>query len=118
MKKAVDELDATCAEAEAQAGEDDAAREERLRTLADAGYNPIIGVGFVYSDGGRQRRPRLPRGQLRGHRRLRLRPTTSPTTNVADLGFAENQGSFLVGVAAALKTKTDHVGFVGGINTP
>jgi len=35
--------------------------------------------------------------------------------NVASLVFAEHQGSFLVGVAAALKTKTDHVGFVGGV---
>ncbi len=36
--------------------------------------------------------------------------------NVAYLGFAEEQGSFLVGTAAALKTEADHVGFVGGVN--
>jgi basic membrane protein A len=34
--------------------------------------------------------------------------------NVASITFAEEQGSFLVGVAAALKTETNHVGFVGG----
>ncbi len=34
---------------------------------------------------------------------------------MASLLFAEEQGSFLVGVAAALKSKTDHVGFVGGV---
>ena len=38
--------------------------------------------------------------------------------NVAYLGFAEEQGSFLVGAAAALKTQADHVGFVGGVDIP
>ncbi len=36
--------------------------------------------------------------------------------NVANLTFAEEQGSFLVGAAAALTTETDHVGFIGGVN--
>ena len=29
--------------------------------------------------------------------------------------FSANEGSYLVGVAAALKTKVKHVGFVGGV---
>jgi basic membrane protein A len=37
---------------------------------------------------------------------------------VAQLTFAENEGSFLVGAAAALKSKTGHIGFVGGVNVP
>jgi basic membrane protein A len=40
----------------------------------------------------------------------------APNDNVAYLDFAENEGSFLVGVAAALKTKADHIGFVGGVH--
>jgi basic membrane protein A len=36
---------------------------------------------------------------------------------VAQLTFAEHEGSFLVGAAAALKTKANHIGFVGGVNT-
>ncbi len=36
--------------------------------------------------------------------------------NVANLVFAEEQGSFLVGAAAALTTQSDHVGFIGGVN--
>ncbi len=43
-------------------------------------------------------------------------PDAEANDNVAYLGFAENEGSFLVGVAAAEKTKTDHVGFVGGVH--
>jgi basic membrane protein A len=35
--------------------------------------------------------------------------------NVASLVFAEEQGSFLVGAAAALKSQTGTVGFIGGV---
>ena len=49
LSRAVDELDATCTEVEALPGENDQDRAERLRQLADAGHNPIIGVGFIYS---------------------------------------------------------------------
>ncbi|WP_026906832.1 BMP family lipoprotein [Paucisalibacillus globulus] len=38
--------------------------------------------------------------------------------NATSITFKEHQGSFLVGVAAALKTKTNKVGFVGGIKSP
>ena len=39
-----------------------------------------------------------------------------PLDNLNDLVFAEEQGSYLVGVAAALKSKAKHVGFVGGVH--
>ena len=38
-------------ESEAEDGEAETAREERLRTFADAGYDPIIAVGFAYAAG-------------------------------------------------------------------
>ncbi len=37
---------------------------------------------------------------------------------MTSLTFAEEQGSYLVGAAAALKSKTGKIGFVGGVNTP
>jgi basic membrane protein A len=40
------------------------------------------------------------------------------TDNMIDLTFAEEQGSYLVGVAAGLKTQSKHVGFVGGNTGP
>ena len=43
-------------------------------------------------------------------------PDKKVNKNVSYLGFAENEGSYLVGAAAALKTKTDHIGFVGGVH--
>jgi len=114
MQKAVDELDATCTEAEAQDGEAESAREDRLRSLAEGGHNPIIGVGFAYSDAANAVAPDFPEvnfAVIDG-----FDPDAEPNDNVAYLGFAEHEGSFLVGVAAALTTETDHVGFVGGVN--
>ncbi len=115
MEQAVDELDATCTEAEAQDGEPESAREDRLRALAEDGHNPIIGTGFAYSlsvDAVAPDFPDVNFGVVDG-----FDPTPDePNDNVAYLGFAEHEGSFLVGVAAALKTQADHVGFVGGVN--
>jgi len=118
LEKAVKELDATCEEAEAQAGEDDAAREERLRTLVDAGYDTILGIGYIYSVAVYNVAPDYPEvhfGIIDG-----FNPTKSqePLENVANINFAANEGSYLVGLAAALTTKSDIVGFIGGTNTP
>ena len=49
MEKAIDELGATCTEAKASPDENDTIREERLRTLAEGGFNPVIAIGFIYS---------------------------------------------------------------------
>lgn len=114
MKKAATDLAATCVEGEAQLNEPESAREDRLHQLADAGANPIIGVGFAYSDAVNAVAPDYPDTSfavIDG-----FDPDTKPNDNVAYLGFAENEGSFLVGVAAALKTKTDKIGFVGGVH--
>ena len=49
LDQAVEEFGMDPQESEAEDGEAETAREERLRTFADAGYNPIIAVGFAYS---------------------------------------------------------------------
>lgn len=38
--------------------------------------------------------------------------------NVASITFAEHEGSFLVGVAAAMKTESNKIGFIGGVDSP
>jgi len=35
---------------------------------------------------------------------------------LSSLLFAENEGAYLVGAAAALKSKTNHIGFIGGVS--
>ena len=72
-------------------------RPQRLELLAAGGYNPIIAVGFAYAARGQGRRAEVPEHQLRDRRRL----DASRPPNVANLVFAEKQGSFLVGVLAA-----------------
>ncbi len=116
LRKAVDELGATCTEVEAGNGENDADREERLRLLAEQGFNPVIAVGFIYSPAVATVAAEFPDtnfGVIDG-----FASSIQEHPNVADLVFAENEGSFLVGVAAALKTEKDNVGFVGGVNGP
>jgi len=116
LGQAVEELDATCTELEAQAGENDEDRAARLRALADDGHNPIIGVGFVYSVATYEVAADYPEvnfGIIDG-----FNPGTEDLANVANIGFAANEGSYLVGVAAALTTQTDHVGFIGGVDGP
>ena len=116
LEKAVEEFDATCREVEAGSGENDADREERLRLLADAGFNPIVAVGFIYSPAAATvaaEYPEVDFAVVDGYA-----TALQEQENVADLTFAEHEGSFLVGVAAALTTEKDNVGFVGGVNGP
>lgn len=112
LEKAVKELGATCMEAEAGNEEADTVREERLRKMAEAGYSPIIGVGFKYSESVNKVAPDFPDTNftvIDG-----FDPDTTPNENVAYSGFSEEQGSYLVGAAAAMKSKTGVIGFVGG----
>ena len=111
-KKASDELDATCKESEPSPDEPDSAKEERLRTLADAGYNPIVAVGFVYTPMVTKVAKDYPKVKFA------VVDGAAEGKNVTDLVFKPEQGSYLVGVAAGLKTKTDKVGFVGGVKGP
>src|SRR5215212_5464647 len=49
LDKAKSERGIEVKELEATAGETDAQKEDRLRQLAEGGYNPIIAVGFAYA---------------------------------------------------------------------
>jgi basic membrane protein A len=113
LDKAKSELGVTSQEAEASQGETDAAKEERLNALASAGYNPIIAVGFAYSAAVAKVAKALPDTQF-----AIIDDAAATGPNIANLTFAEEQGSFLVGAAAGLKTKTGNVGFVGGVDVP
>ena len=112
VKQASDELDASCKESAADVNEPDSTKEERLRTLADAGYNPIFAVGFVYTEEVQKVATEYPEVNFA------VVDGFAEGENVTNLVFSPEQGSFLVGVAAGLKTETDTVGFVGGVQGP
>ena len=93
-------------------GEPQAATEERLQQFVDAGATHVIGVGFAYA----KALGKVAKANPDVHFAIIDDASAdSAGANVAQLTFAEEQGSFLVGAAAALKSKTNTVGFVGGV---
>jgi basic membrane protein A and related proteins len=113
LELAAEEFGVEAEELEAATGETDAQKEERLRLLADGGFNPIIAVGFAYSTA-----MEAVVGDYPDTSFAIIDDTEATADNLANLVFAEEQGSFLVGAAAALKSTSGTVGFVGGVTTP
>ncbi len=94
-------------------GED---REQLMRLLAEDGYDLIFGVGFMFTDHIQKVSEEFPDvkfglidGAIDG---------LDDDSNISCLLFKEHEGSFLVGAAAALKSQTGNVGFVGGMKSP
>jgi basic membrane protein A len=115
LDKAKSDFGIEAKELEATAGETDAQKEDRLRQLAEGGYNPVIAVGFAYCKAIGKVAKDTPNVKFAIIDDLEP-DCTAP--NIANLLFAEHEGSFLVGAAAALKSKTGKVGFIGGVNVP
>ena len=115
LDKAKAEFGVETKEATAVNNENEAAREERLNQLVDAGYTNIIAVGFAYAAAIGKVAKENPDVHFAI---IDDASDASKGDNVAQLTFAEQEGSFLVGAAAALKSKTNHIGFVGGVNVP
>jgi basic membrane protein A and related proteins len=89
-------------------------RKELLDGLADEGYGLIFGIGFLFSEDITKSATESPDSTfavIDGSSNL----CKKPDSNLLCITFKEEQGSFLVGAAAALKTKSNTVGFVGGL---
>ncbi|MER7402026.1 BMP family ABC transporter substrate-binding protein [Streptomyces sp. NPDC000070] len=113
LEQAQKEFGYETADVEPTEGETDADKEQRLVSLAKQGYNPVIGVGYAYAaavKGAAEKFPKTTFGIVDD--------ATINTKNVADLVFSEEQASYLAGVAAAKSTKSNVVGFVGGVDIP
>jgi basic membrane protein A and related proteins len=115
LDKAKKELGVDTKEAAAVNGENEAAREERLQQLVDAGYTHVVAVGFAYAASVGKAAKDNPDVHFAI---VDDASDDSKGANVDQITFAENEGSFLVGAAAALKSKAKHIGFVGGVNVP
>ncbi|MGA8980014.1 MAG: BMP family ABC transporter substrate-binding protein [Pedococcus sp.] len=115
LDKAKADLGVEIKEAAAVNGENEAAREERLQQLVDAGYTHIVAVGFAYAASVGKAAKANPDVNFAI---VDDASDDSKGPNVDQITFAENEGSFLVGAAAALKSKAKHIGFVGGVNVP
>ncbi|MGW1952594.1 BMP family lipoprotein [Streptomyces sp. NPDC001920] len=113
LEKAKKEFGYQTDDVEPTEGETDADKEQRLVSLAKKGYNPVIGVGYAYAaavKGASEKFPNTTFGIVDD--------STVEAKNVADLVFSEEEASYLAGVAAAKSTKTNTVGFVGGVDIP
>ncbi|MCY4368567.1 MAG: BMP family ABC transporter substrate-binding protein [bacterium] len=112
-EQAAAELGLELTEVTAKAEDTDQDRTDRLRLLADSGHNPIVAVGFTYAGPVAEVAAEYPDIWFGI-----VDDGTVEAPNVAGLVFAEEEGSFLVGVVAALESETGHVGFIGGVNIP
>ncbi|TPQ20571.1 BMP family lipoprotein [Streptomyces sporangiiformans] len=93
--------------------ESSADKVQRLEQMAKAGYNPVIGVGYIYAPAVKEVAAKFPKVTFGI-----IDDGTVKADNVADMLFAEEQASYLAGVAAAKTTKVNHVGFIGGVDIP
>lgn len=83
-----------------------------LVSFAEENTDLVIGVGFLFNEAMTQAAEKFP------EQKFALVDSVVEADNVASLVFAEHEGSFLVGVIAGLETKTDKVGFIGGMKFP
>src|SRR5712671_8003393 len=86
--------------------------EPAMRAFAERGYDLIIGVGFAQAP--------IIESVARDYPNIHFAiiDGVSQLPNVASLVFKEHEGSYLVGVLAAKTTRTNTLGFVGGMDIP
>ena len=87
-------------------------REQALRNFARRGLNPIITIGFAQSTALEKVAKEFP------DTHFVIIDARIDLPNVRSIIFKEGEGSFLVGVLAAMATKSDTIGFVGGMDVP
>ncbi len=109
IKRAEAELGASVSEETTDGSESN--REELIRSLAE-NNDLVIAVGFSFENSIKKIAAEYPDTDFVG---VDIRQGENPPANFASLLFDETQGSFLVGAAAALTTKTNKVGFIGGV---
>jgi len=89
-----------------------AQRVQAARRFAQRGANPIVGVGFPQASSIETVAREFPKLQFA------IVDMVVDLPNVQSFVFREHEGAFLVGVLAAMASKTGKVGFVGGQDIP
>jgi len=90
----------------------EAQREQALRNMARRGARIVAGIGFSQASGMEKVAKEFP------NLKFAIVDAVVDLPNVQSIVFKEHEGSFLVGMAAALASKTGKVGFVGGMDIP
>ena len=89
-----------------------AQREQAKRRMAERGADPIVGIGFAQGSSMEKVAKDFPK------LRFAIVDSVIKLPNVQSIVFKEHEGSFLVGMMAAMASKTGKVGFVGGMDIP
>lgn len=92
-------------------------RESGLRMLANQKFDLIFGIGFMFSDDITHIAREFPKTKF-ACVDYTVQPGREIPPNLAALKFKEEEGSYLVGAIAGLLTKTNKLGFVGGMDIP
>ncbi len=90
----------------------EAQREQSMRRMAESGANPVVVLGFANISTLDKVAPDYPDTMFA------IVDGVVEQPNVQSIVFAEHEGSFLVGVMAAMATDTGTVSFVGGMDVP
>ncbi len=90
----------------------EAQREQALRRFAESGANPIVVTGFAYASALEAVAPDFP------DTKFAIIDMVVDQPNVRSVVFNEHEGSYLVGVLAAMASESGTVGFVGGMDIP
>jgi basic membrane protein A len=89
-----------------------AQREQAARRFAERGANPIVGIGFPQASSIEAVAKAFPKTSFA------IVDMVVNLPNVQSFVFREHEGSFLVGMMAAMASTTGKVGFVGGMDIP
>ncbi len=90
----------------------EAQREQALRRFAEQGANPIVMTGFAFASALETVAADFP------DTKFAIIDMVVDQPNVRSVVFNEHEGSYLVGVAAAIASESNTVGFVGGMDIP
>ncbi len=90
----------------------EAQREQAIRDFADKGYSPIIAAGFAQAAAVEKVAKEYP------ETKFAIVDMVVDLPNVESIVFNEHEGSYLVGVMAAMASKSGTVSFVGGMDIP
>ena len=90
----------------------DAQREQALRNFARRGHDPILAVGFSQGAALEKVAKEFP------NIRFTIIDAVVELPNVQSILFKEHEGSYLVGILAAMAAKSGKIGFVGGMDVP
>ena len=90
----------------------EAQREQNMRKMAERGANPIVVLGFANGSTLEKVAPDYP------ETKFAIIDWVVDAPNVKSIIYAEHEGSFLVGMLAAMASQTGTVGFVGGMDIP